>query len=405
MVAHKISSNILWYTIKFFNFERKLRMIIPRYIESQCLNQISESKKILLIYGPRQTGKTTLVKTFGEKSGLKVLYLSADISKNETLLMQRDLKILSDLTEGYQLIIIDEAQRVQDIGLVLKVLHDEMPHLRVVATGSSSFDLANKTSEPLTGRKKVFHLLPFALCEIMQGMNKYELDQKLEEILIYGLYPEVYTSRTNQKRSILGEICESYLFKDVLQLTNIKYTAKVRDLLRLLAFQVGHQVSVHELTQKLSLNRETVERYIDLLEKTFVIFRLPAYSRNLRKEISKMDKIFFYDTGIRNYLIDNLKPMDQRIDTGNLWENFIVSERRKQLFYKQQKAQCYFWRTYSGAEIDYVEEGENGLIGFELKLSKSKARVPKLWKEEYKGEFQVINQENYLDFLLEGMHM
>ena len=357
----------------------------------------------MLIYGPRQTGKTTLVKTFGEKSGLKVLYLSADLSKNETLLMQRDLKILSDLTEGYQLLVIDEAQRVQDIGLVLKVFYDEMPHLRVVATGSSSFDLANKTSEPLTGRKKVFHLLPFALCEIKQGMNKYELDQKLEEILIYGMYPEVYTSSTNQKRSILGDICESYLFKDVLQLTNIKYTAKIRDLLRLLAFQVGQQVSVHELTQKLSLNRETVERYIDLLEKAFVIFRLPAYSRNLRKEVSKMDKIFFYDTGIRNYLIDNLKPMDQRIDIGNLWENFIVSERRKQLFYRQQNVQCYFWRTYSGAEIDYVEEGENGLIGFELKLSKNKVRVPKLWQEEYKGAFQLINRENYLDFLLEGM--
>jgi len=357
----------------------------------------------MLIYGPRQTGKTTLVKQLGKKSGLKALYLSADLTKNENLLMQRDLKTLSDLTEGYQLLIIDEAQRVPDIGLVLKVLYDEMPHLKVVATGSSSFDLANKTTEPLTGRKQVFHLLPFALGEIAQGMNNYEIDQNLGEILVYGLYPEVYTSSASQKRSILGDICESYLFKDVLQLTTVKYTSKIRDLLRLLAFQVGQQVSVNELTQRLSLNRETVERYIDLLERAFVIFRLPAYSRNLRNEVSKMDKIFFYDIGIRNYLIDNLKPLDLRIDTGNLWENFIVAERRKQLFYTQKSAQCYFWRTYTGSEIDYVEEGEDGLMGFEIKMSKTKTRIPKLWQDEYHGGYQLINRGNYLDLLMEGM--
>lgn len=378
-------------------------MTIPRYIESQCLNHLSTSGKIILIYGPRQTGKTTLVKQLGKNSGLKSLYLSADLTQNENLLMQRDLKTLSDLTQGYQLLIIDEAQRVQDIGLVLKVLYDEMPHLKVIATGSSSFDLANKTAEPLTGRKQVFHLLPLALGEIAQGMNNYELDQKIEDVLVYGLYPEVFTSSTSQKRNILGDICESYLFKDVLQLTTVKYTAKIRDLLRLLAFQVGQQVSVNELTQKLSLNRETVERYIDLLEKSFVIFRLPAYSRNLRNEVSKMDKIFFYDIGIRNYLIDNLKPLDHRIDTGNLWENFIVAERRKQLFYRQKNVRSYFWRTYTGSEIDYVEEGEDGLNGFEIKISKTKARIPKLWQDEYKGGFQLVNRSNYLDLLMEGM--
>ncbi len=378
-------------------------MSIPRYIETQCLEQLSGSRKVMLIYGPRQTGKTTLVKKLGKSSGLKALYLSADLSKNEILLMQRDLKTLSELTEGYQLLVIDEAQRVENIGLVLKVLYDEMPHLKVIATGSSSFDLANKASEPLTGRKKVFHLLPFALGEVMQGMNTYELDQKLDEIIIYGLYPEVYTSSLNHKRNILGDICESYLFKDVLQLTTVKYTAKIRDLLRLLAFQTGHQVSIHELTQKLSLNRETVERYIDLLEKAFVIFRLPAYSRNLRKEVSKMDKIYFYDVGIRNYLIDNLKPLDQRMDSGSIWENFIIAERRKQLFYTGQTFPTYFWRTYTGSEIDYVEEGGNGLTGYEIKISKTKVQSPKLWKDEYNGGFQLINRSNYIEWLLEGM--
>lgn len=352
-----------------------------------------------MIYGPRQAGKTTLVKRLGEDSGLKVLYLSADLSKNENLLKQRDLKVLSDLTEGYQLLIIDEAQRVSGIGLILKIMYDEMPQLKVIATGSSSFDLANKTSESLTGRKQVFHLLPFSLNEIYSGLNNYELDQRLEEILMYGLYPEVYTSNSNKKRDILEEICESYLFRDVLQLTTVKYISKIRDLLRLLSFQVGQQVSIHELTQKLSLNRETVERYIVLLEKAFVIFRLSAFTRNPRNEVSKMDKIFFYDIGIRNSLIDNFKPLDQRIDVGNLWENFIVAERRKQILYQRLNVQSYFWRTYTGAEIDYVEEGENGLFGYEIKIEKSKVRIPKAWQEDYLGDFKLINRSNYIDFL------
>ncbi len=378
-------------------------MTILRHIETACLDHLASSGKVMLIYGPRQAGKTTLVKQLGKNSGLKSKYLSADLSENELLLMQRDLKSLSDLTEGYQLLIIDEAQRIQDIGLTLKILHDEIPNLKVIATGSSSFELANKTAEPLTGRKTVFHLLPFALGEIALDRNKYELDQQLEEILLYGLYPEVYTAPGKQKISLLGEICESYLFKDVFQLTTVKYTVKIRDLLRLLAYQVGQLVSVNELSQQLSINRETVERYIDLLEKTFVIFRLPAYSRNLRKEVAKMDKIYFYDTGIRNYLIDNHKPLDYRTDTGNLWENFVIAERRKQLLYLRKNVRTYFWRTYTGAEIDYVEEGEDGLTGFEIKISKDKVKSPKLWLDEYKGGFQLINRKNYLDWLLEGM--
>jgi predicted AAA+ superfamily ATPase len=183
----------------------------------------------------------------------------------------------------------------------------------------------------------------------------------------------------------------------------LKYTLKIRDLLRLLAFQVGQLVSINELTQILAINRETVERYIDLLEKAFVIFRLPAYSRNLRKEIVKMDKIYFYDVGIRNFLIDNLKPLNLRNDTGNLWENFIVAERRKQLFYQGKSVHSYFWRTYTGAEIDYVEESESGLVGFEIKMSKEKCRIPKSWQDEYQGDFQLINRVNYLDLLMDGM--
>ncbi len=212
-----------------------------------------------------------------------------------------------------------------------------------------------------------------------------------------------WTSSKAQKKEILEDISESYLFKDVLQLTTIKYTAKIRDLLRLLAFQVGQQVSVHELTKKLAIIRETVERYIDLLEKAFVIFRLRAYSRNLRNEVSKMDKIYFYDTGIRNMLIDNLKPLNLRIDSGSLWENFIIAERRKQILYQRLNVQSWFWRTYSGAKIDYIEQDENGLTAYEIKMEKNKARLPKAWKEEYGGDFRIINRSNYLDFILKGM--
>lgn len=376
--------------------------MIYRYIQKECLDHLARSRKIMLIYGPRQAGKTTLVKSFEKESGLRALYISADLSKNENLLMQRDLKVYSDLTEGYQLLIIDEAQRVPDIGLVLKIMYDEMPHLKVIATGSSSFDLANSASEPLTGRKRIFHLLPLSLEEISGEMNKYELDQQLEDLLIYGSYPEVYTSSPNQKKEILEDISESYLFKDVLQLTTVKYITKIRDLLRLIAFQVGQQVSIHELTNKLGINRETVERYIDLLEKAFVIFRLPPFSRNPRSEVSKMDKIYFYDNGIRNILIDNLKPLDYRMDIGNLWENFVVAERRKQILNCRKNVHSYFWRTYSGTEIDYVEETDTGITGYEIKLNKDKYRIPKAWKTEYNGGLKLINRKSYLDFLLKN---
>ncbi len=376
--------------------------MIYRYIQKECLDHLARSRKIMLIYGPRQAGKTTLVKSFEKESGLRALYISADLSKNENLLMQRDLKVYSDLTEGYQLLIIDEAQRVPDIGLVLKIMYDEMPHLKVIATGSSSFDIANSASEPLTGRKRIFHLLPLSLEEISGEMNKYELDQQLEDLLIYGSYPEVYTSSPNQKKEILEDISESYLFKDVLQLTTVKYITKIRDLLRLIAFQVGQQVSIHELTNKLGINRETVERYIDLLEKAFVIFRLPPFSRNPRSEVSKMDKIYFYDNGIRNILIDNLKPLDYRMDIGNLWENFVVAERRKQILNCRKNVHSYFWRTYSGTEIDYVEETDTGITGYEIKLNKDKYRIPKAWKTEYNGGLKLINRKSYLDFLLKN---
>jgi predicted AAA+ superfamily ATPase len=376
-------------------------MAIDRLVERQCVAQLNKSSKVLLVYGPRQAGKTTLVKKISETTGLKTLYLSADIARNESLLSQRDEKILASLTDGYELLLIDEAQRIPDIGLTLKILYENFPQLKVIATGSSSFDLANKVSESLTGRKRVFHLLPFSMAEIKLSKNKFELNAELNSIIAYGLYPEVYTSVNQEdKLAALDEICESYLFKDVLQLGNVKYTSKIRDLLKLLAFQIGQQVSLHELSNTLGINRETTERYIDLLEKAFIIFRLSAYNRNMRKEVSKMDKIFFYDVGIRNCLINNTKQLSDRNDAGQLWENFIIAERRKQLLYQQKKVDSYFWRVYTGAEIDYVEETGEGLFGFEIKMAKTKVKAPKAWGDEYNGNFQLINRSNYLDWLL-----
>jgi uncharacterized protein len=375
-------------------------MDIIRYAETDLVKCLDENSKVILVYGPRQAGKTTLVKTLGGLAELKALYINADIAKYETLLNQRDKQAIETLTEGYQLLIIDEAQRVANIGLTLKIIHDELPNLRVIATGSSSFELANKVSEPLTGRKKVFHLLPFSLSEIKQNRNKFELDEILEDLLVYGSYPEVYTSDHSKKAKVLREICESYLFKDVFMLGNVKFTSKIRDLLRLLAFQVGQQVSINELSQALALNRETVERYIDILEKAFVIFRMSAFNKNMRKEVSKMDKIYFVDVGIRNCLVDNLNPINLRNDTGHIWENFIISERRKKLLYSESTAQCYFWRTYTGAEVDYVEQIGNTISGYEIKMSKTKVKAPNTWISEYNAGFELINRSNYLNWLL-----
>ena len=379
-------------------------MFISRCAENEMVEFLQNKTKIVLVYGPRQAGKTTLVKRVGDALGLRYLYITADLVDVEKLLAERNLQTFRTLTNGYQLLIIDEAQRVPEIGTVLKIFYDLMPDIKVIATGSSSFDLANKTAEQLTGRKRVFFLLPFSLSEIKGSMNSYELGNQLEDLMIYGMYPEVYLSgNIKDKKQVLSDIRDSYLFKDILMLTNVKFTSKIRDLVHLLAFQTGMEVSIHELSNTLKINQETVERYIELLEKSFVIFRLSGFNRNLRKEIGKRDKIYFYDTGIRNSLIDNYNPLSARNDVGQLWENFIVAERRKQLHNNGKEASTYFWRTYTGAEIDYVEEIETKLCGYEIKFGNASAKIPATWKQEYNGYFQVINQTNYIDWLLEKL--
>lgn len=376
-------------------------MLIPRHITNQVLKDLAQSGKVILIYGPRQSGKTTLSKQIIEKSGLKTLTANADQLKYADILSSRDLSKLKALTHGYEMLFIDEGQRIPEIGINLKILHDEIPGLKVLVTGSSSFLLSNRVAESLTGRKKVYSLFPVSMGELSKIYNHFELNDQLEERLIYGQYPEVINlTGYGEKEEYLREMSTSYLFKDILELENIKYPFKIRDLLRLLAYQTGSQVSIHELGRQLGLNRETVERYLFLLEQSFVIFRLSAFSRNLRKEISKSQKYYFYDNGIRNIIIDNLHALQTRNDTGALWENFILSERMKKLLYDRKHTNRYFWRTYSGAEIDYIEESGETLQAFEIKYNKAKVKIPKTWQQQYGNDFQTINKENYLDFIL-----
>lgn len=376
-------------------------MYINRAYEKAIAEKLNRSGKIIIVYGTRQLGKTTLVEHILSHLELKTLSVNADQQKYIDVLSSRDLNKLRSLIHGYDLLFIDEAQRIPDIGINLKILTDEMPELKVIASGSSSFDLANKISEPLTGRKWVFTLYPISVIELHKIYNRFEINNKLEELLIYGGYPEVVTTiNNNEKRELLEEIGRSYLYKDIIELTNLKYQFKIKDLLRLLAFQIGSEVSINELCNNLDMNRETVERYINLLEKTYVIFRLPGFSRNLRKEVKKMDKYYFYDLGIRNYIIDNFKSLKDRNDIGALWENFIISERKKYLSYNKIYASTYFWRTYTGAELDYIEERDGKLLGYEIKYKKTNLRPPKTWSETYQNsEYKLINKENYLDFI------
>lgn len=374
---------------------------IQRILKTQLLDDLLNSGKVIVLYGPRQAGKTTLSKMVIEETRLKCLIINADQLKYIDVLSSRDLALLQSLVGGYQLLFIDEGQRVPEIGINLKILHDELPELKVLVTGSSSFLLSDRVTEALTGRKKVHTLLPVSMGELALDQNAFELNDQLEERMIFGMYPEVITLKNyKEKEAYLREITTSYLYKDILELENIRYPLKIRDLLRLLAYQVGSQVSIHELCNHLKLNRETVERYLFLLEQSFIIFRVNAFSRNPRNEISKSQKYYFYDNGIRNVLIDNLSTLQVRNDSGSLWEGFIIAERKKKLMYAQKHVNTFFWRTYSGAEIDIVEETGNSLVAFEIKYKKPRLKAPKAWVDYYGDNYHCITKDNYLEFVV-----
>lgn len=376
--------------------------LIPRTLKDEILQKILHSNKVLVLYGPRQTGKTTLIKELINGLPLKKLEINADQTRYQDTLASRDLLKMQELIGDAQLLFIDEAQRIPDIGINLKIMHDEMPELKIIATGSSSFELANRTKEPLTGRTWTYTLYPIAQQELAQTLSKFELRQRLEQYLVFGSYPGVLAINSlKDKIHYLSELSSSYLYKDILDITAIKHSEKLSKLLRLLALQVGSEVSYNELGNALQMSKDTIGVYIDLLEKAFVLFRLTGYSRNLRKEITKMDKIFFVDNGIRNALIDNFNPIDKRSDAGQLWENFLISERRKRNAYSGAPLKSYFWRTYTGAELDYVEEGMGALSGYEFKVSPKNSRITKSWQEVYpEASASVVHSDNYLDFVL-----
>ncbi len=357
----------------------------------------------MILYGPRQVGKTTLAREIISDWPGRVLEISADEPRFSDVLSSRDSVKLRSLVAGYDLLFIDEAQRVPDIGINLKILHDQIPEIRTMVTGSSSFDLANSIREPLTGRTWTYNLYPISFLELSGLFNSFELDSQLEERLVYGSYPELFSIASQADREdYLYEIGNAYLYKDILELSAIKNSAKIRDLLRMLAYQVGSEVSRTEIGTALGMSKDTVGAYIDLLEKSFVVFRLSGFSRNLRKEITRNDKVYFYDLGIRNMVIGNFNPVSQRNDVGALWENFLIVERMKRLAYTKVHAQTYFWRTYTGAELDYIEEREGTLAGYEFKFGAKSAKCPAAWSQTYDNSTcDLINRRNYLGFVAE----
>jgi len=374
---------------------------IQRSYFADLVHEITHGSKIIILYGPRQVGKTTLVREVLKHVSGRHLVINADNSPIVDVLSSRNISRLSDLVSGYEVLFVDEAQRVPEIGINLKILHDEMPQLKLLVTGSSSLELASKTREALTGRTLSYQLYPISILELEKAHTRFELRQQLDSQLIYGMYPDILTQEDKTKKiRYLRELASSFLYKDILELTNIKHADKLTDLLRLIAFQIGSEVSLTELGGQLGMAKETVETYLDLLEKSFVIFRLRGYSKNLRKEVTKMNKYYFYDLGIRNIIIENLNPLSLRNDVGALWENFLIVERRKSLAYSNSYGGFYFWRTYDQQEIDYVEEKDGQLNAFEFKYGHKKVKVPAAWAKAYpEASFQNINPENYLEFL------
>lgn len=374
---------------------------IPRAYFSSLKEDVLQSGKIIMLYGPRQVGKTTLAKKLLADLPLKKLELNADIHPYEELLGARDLERLKGLVGDHELVFIDEAQRIPDIGINLKILRDHFPHLKLLVTGSSSFELANQTREALTGRTLTYLLYPISAKELTDLLSPFELEQQVENFLTFGMYPEILSLTGREKKiRYLRELVSSYLYKDILALTNIKHADKLRNLLRLLAFQLGSEVSLNELGRQLGMAKETVESYLDLLEKSFVIFRLGGFSRNLRKEVTKMSKYYFFDLGVRNTVIENYQPLELRGDVGQLWENFLLLERMKKQAYNFEFSNRYFWRTYDQQEIDYLEQREGTLSAFEFKFQEHPAKIPKAWAKAYpEADFSVIHRRNFLKFI------
>jgi uncharacterized protein len=354
--------------------------------------------KVVIVYGPRQVGKTTFVKDILAKWPEASSYLNCDEPDVRQALTDQTSTALRSLISGRRLVVIDEAQRVRNIGLTLKLLVDNLPDVQVVATGSSSFALSNDITEPLTGRKIEFHLFPLSVGELLSQESALDLDRLLEHRLRFGLYPGVVTS--DDPASSVLELATSYLYRDALEYQSVKNPDILRRLLQALALQVGNEVSYNELSSLLQIDKATVARYVALLEQAYIIFHLSPFSRNLRQELGKLRKVYFYDVGIRNALINNFNPLGVRQDVGALWENFFISERLKANQNARRHVNMYFWRTYDGSEVDYLEESGGTLAGFECKWGPDKWRPPAAFSRAYPdSQLNLASRRNYLDFL------
>ncbi len=358
--------------------------------------------KVMVLYGPRRVGKTELVRAMISSFKGKIYSGTGDNQELRDLMESQQLSKISTLLGSYDLVFIDEAQRIPQIGYGLKLLVDAHPNISIIVTGSSSLDLSNKIGEPLTGRNKIRTLYPISVLELYQQLGGMEVTQMLESLLLFGSYPDVLNAKSKEdKVEYLLTIRDSYMLKDILEMESIRNPSKLSELLKLLAFQIGYEVSLSELSNSLGIAKQSVERYLDLLEKTFIIKRVGGFSRNLRSEITKTARYYFYDNGIRNAIINNFNLIDQRNDIGMLWENFLFIERIKKQEYKRLFSNNYFWRTYNRQEIDLVEERDGRLHGYEFKWSQRKVTPPKIWKETYPdSDFEVITKDNFLDFLI-----
>ena len=377
--------------------------MIERAIYREFQGQIKPGR-VLILLGARRVGKTHLLKQIASKlPEAQTLFLNGEDQRTIDRMAERSVENFKLLLGSAKFLFIDEAQNIPDIGGKLKLLVDEIPDVHVIVTGSSMFELNNKLGQPLVGRSHVIQLFPLAQIEYQTQENTVETFSKLEQRLIFGSYPELLNFSDNEEKiDYLEGIVSSYLLKDILAYEGIKKADKIIDLLRLIAFQIGNEVSLDELAINLKgISRNTIESYLDLLSKVFIIYPVKGFSRNLRKEISKSNRWYFYDNGIRNALIRNYNPLNLRNDQGQLWENYLMAERMKVNAYLKRRVNTYFWRTYDQQEIDLIEESGIDLSAFEFKWKMNKVKIPAAWKNNYpSATFEVIQNENYLNFVL-----
>lgn len=366
------------------------------------LKKLLQPNKAVIIYGARRVGKTTLIQKY--LSEVKEKYLILD---GEDIFVQNELKInsiehLKKVVGSNKLLVIDEAQKIENIGTSIKLIVDHIPKIKVIVSGSSSFDLANNFGEPLTGRKYSLKIFPLSQLELSQIENPIETTSKLEERLLYGSYPEVVLLDTYQKKeNYLREIVNSYLLKDILQYEGIRNSDKILKILQLIALQIGQTVSYTEIGTAVGMSKNTVESYLDLLEKVFVIYKQNGFSKNLRKEITKNPRYYFWDLGIRNTLINNYSPISLRNDAGFFWQNYIINERNKINEYNGNFVNQFFWRTYDKQELDLIEVKNDEIKAFEIKMNSEKLKIPAAFKNGYPdSEVFLINKKNYLDFII-----